>query len=392
MVCLYICFVISKVIQKEELNIVEKNQGGLRVNVLVLTRLPVIDASSRQRVYQFQEILKTDYGINLSIDPFYPYEDFIEYRSGKLNVGRLAMLFLLRINKILKCGNYDLVWVLRGLAPIESPFLFNFIKRKKIPIIFEFDDAIYLGEKASRLRTKLTRSWDKIHKYVSKSDAIIVGNKILGTWAEKYNHRVFNIPTGVDMNDYPIKKKIDSDGVFTIGWIGSSSTAPNLELVLPAIEEFSKKRKVKFIVLGGLPMSFENENIEYKDIPWSLENQMEILQQFDVGIAPLYDTPFNKGKCAYKIIQYMATGLPVIASPVGIQKDIIKNFNNGYLASDPKEWVDAFFSLANSIDLRKKMGVSSRVAAEENYDLRILARQLSDTIKSVYRDKLLKEK
>lgn len=101
------------------------------MNVLVLTRLPVIDASSRQRVYQFQEILKTDYGINLSIDPFYPYEDFIEYRSGKLNVGRLAMLFLLRINKILKCGNYDLVWVLRGLAPIESPFLFNFIKRKK---------------------------------------------------------------------------------------------------------------------------------------------------------------------------------------------------------------------------------------------------------------------
>jgi glycosyltransferase involved in cell wall biosynthesis len=357
------------------------------MNVLVLTRLPIIDASSRQRVYQFKEILKNDYGIHITISPFYPNDDFIKYRNGELGIISLTKYFVRRIKEISRYKKYDLIWVLRSVAPIEMPWVLKIIKKMEVPILFEFDDAIYLGEKATRLRTKLTRSWDKVHKYVEIADGIIVGNEILGEWAREYNKNVFVIPTGVNVDDYPIKTNFTSNKTFTIGWIGSASTAQNLEVVLPALKELSNIIKIKFVVLGGVPMSIDTENIEYHDVSWSLENQAKFLKEFDVGIAPLYDTPFNNGKCAYKIIQYMATGIPVIASPVGVQTDIINHYNNGFLANDTNEWVQAFLTLANSIDLRKKMGANSRIAAEKDYDITILASRIAETIKNVYSNK-----
>ncbi|WP_413488615.1 glycosyltransferase [Carnobacterium divergens] len=359
------------------------------MKVLVMTRLPEVDASSRQRVYQYKEILEKEHGIYLTVVPFYSKEIFLKYRQGKLSKMTLAKLLLTRRKELKQFKDFDLVWILRSLSPLENPNFLKKITKKKIPVIFEMDDAIYLGEKANRLRTKITRSWNHVEKYVSNSNAIIVGNEELKTWSLQYNKNVVVIPTGLDIGSYPKKKHIANDK-FTIGWIGSESTAPNLDLVIPAINEFSKNKNIRvvFIGLGNYSSKVKfHEDIEFINLEWSEEIQRNYLQKFDIGIAPLYNTPFNRGKCAYKVIQYMATGIPTVGSPVGVQKELFSSNEIGFSANDQEEWISMFNLLLNDNNLRLQLGKNSRMVAENNFDVAILANKIATVMKNIFEEK-----
>lgn len=359
------------------------------MRILVMTRLPEVDASSRQRVYQYKEILEKKHGIYLTIIPFYSKEIFLKYRQGELSKLKLAKLLMNRNRELKQFKNFDIVWILRSLSPLENPNFLKKITKKKIPIIFEMDDAIYLGEKASRLRTKLTRSWNHVEKYVSNADGVIVGNTELQDWSLKYNKNIFVIPTGLNVASYKMKNNSDTE-VFTIGWIGSESTAPNLELVIPAINEFAKDKKIKvvFIGLGNYSNKFKfNENVEFINLEWSEEIQNKYLQKFDIGIAPLYNTPFNRGKCAYKVVQYMATGIPTIGSPVGVQKELFCTNEIGFSANNQKEWISMFDLLLNDKKLRLQLGKNSRELAENYFDVNVLADKIAGVMNKIIEEK-----
>lgn len=359
------------------------------MKVLVMTRLPEVDASSRQRVYQYKEILEKKHGIYLTIVPFYSKEIFLKYRQGKLSKLKLAQLLLNRKKELKQFKNFDMVWILRSLSPLENPNFLKRITRKNIPIIFEMDDAIYLGEKANRLRTKLTRSWNHVEKYISNANAVIVGNTELEAWSLQYNKHAFVIPTGLDVASYKLKTTDDSD-LFTIGWIGSESTAPNLDLVIPAINKFAKDKKIRviFIGLGNYSTKLKfNDNIEFINLEWSEEIQHNYLQKFDIGIAPLYNTPFNRGKCAYKVIQYMATGIPTVASPVGVQTELFSSKEIGFNAESEEEWIRIFGLLLNDKKLRLKLGRNSREIAENTFDVDVLANKIAEVLYTIFEEK-----
>jgi glycosyltransferase involved in cell wall biosynthesis len=323
--------------------------------ILALVRPPSIDASSRYRVYQYADILSEKHKYNVDICPFYNDFEFIEYRNNRLSWYRIVTLYFNRIRQLLSIKEYEILWISRGVAPVETIYLIKRLK-KRLKIVYEFDDAIYLNEGSFRIRRILARNWKAVPEYTRLSDAVIVGNDFLKEWAEKLNKEVHVIPTGVDVPFYKKHTKQVNKGLhpITVGWIGTISTKPNLNIVLPVLRDISKVISIKYMQIGG--GKDNHKNLDYEYIEWSERDQLLWLNTIDIGIAPLYDTEFNRGKCGFKIIQYMAMGKPVIGSSVGVQSKIILDQQSGYLADSSEEWYKYLLLLSSDKNMRKKLG------------------------------------
>ena len=255
-------------------------------------------------------------------------------------------------------------------------FLCLLHKLKGDKIIFDFDDTIFI------LEPKRVRSM------INDSDIVIIGNNYLADYAKKYNKNVFVIPTSIDLDRIEKLKKNYSikDKKVIIGWIGSESTLKYLKEVKKLLEKLSKKYSLELWIIGpensldGLRF-FKNINI--KVIPWKLETEWKELSKIDIGIMPLLDDPWTRGKCGLKALQYMALGIPAIASNVGANKEIIQNGKNGFLASNEKEWIYYLEKLIKNPKLREKLGKAGRKTVEKDYSLEKNARKLAKIIKSL---------
>ena len=175
--------------------------------------------------------------------------------------------------------------------------------------------------------------------------------------------------------------KFKNNNTFTIGWIGTPSTADYLQLILPTLDKITSNKQAIFRVVGSGPINLPNINHEI--IHWTENTEIELLHSFDVGIMPLFDDQWAKGKCGYKLIQYMACKIPVIASPVGINDQIIDHGQNGFLASSQEEWYESFMTLIESPELRDKMGLEGREKVEQKYSLQVTASKFIEIIQSV---------
>jgi glycosyltransferase involved in cell wall biosynthesis len=191
--------------------------------------------------------------------------------------------------------------------------------------------------------------------------------------------RVVMIPTVVDVTRYTEKNLSRSSAIFTIGWIGSPITASYLRGVVQALEQMCRGGGARVCAIGSGPMDLPGVPLEI--IPWREETEGEEIQNFDVGITPLPDEPWARGKSGLKLIQYMACRLPVLASPVGVNTEIVEHGYNGFLASSIEEWIYALESLRADSELRHTMGVAGRRQVEEKYHLAVTAPKLVETIK-----------
>jgi glycosyltransferase involved in cell wall biosynthesis len=188
------------------------------------------------------------------------------------------------------------------------------------------------------------------------------------------------LPTVVDLEKFQYKTQTEKE-TFTIGWIGSPHTAKYLNTIQSALKELSLKTDVKIIFVGS--GDFVLDNVLYEKREWSESTEVEEIQEFDVGIMPLIDSPWERGKCGFKLIQYMASSKPVIASPVGVNVEIVKNGVNGFLAKNSEEWIKYFMVLKNNFNLRKEMSTAGRKIVEENYSLQIVAPKLTKIFKKL---------
>lgn len=342
-------------------------------HMLILPRYTTKGPSSRIRIYPYLPYLRKA-GFKCDVHPFFDDGYINALFMGKpKNIPSILNSYFHRLFVALKSKRYDLVWMQYELLPWLPYWVENIFLRGKTKLIIDYDDAVF--HRYDRHRLSLIRGalGNKIDRLMHSAEVVIAGNDYLAARAyQAGSKQVEIIPSVVDMKRYQKKAQGEcEDEIVRVGWIGSPTTAKFLLIIENAIKT-TLKNKSKFIVIGAkLPVVFERCSVE--SWTWSLEAEIDLIHKLDIGVMPLVDTPFERGKCGYKLIQYMACGLPVVASPVGINQKIVRHGENGFLAGNEREWIEAITTLQNNPLLRKEMGSKGREMVEERYALQVTA-------------------
>ena len=264
----------------------------------------------------------------------------------------------------------DVVCVQRLLL---NPFKLLLLRRFARKIVYDFDDAVMYGTKnesiTRRMRFKMT---------VARADAVFCGNHFLLAEAEKYGKgNLYYVPTVVDTGTYPVKVS-DNHQPFVVGWMGSSSTLRYLDDIGELFTAFRGKKGITFKFVADRPPDLEGEGIVFEK--WEKDGEKSSLLSFDMGIMPVRDDIWSRGKCGLKLIQYMASGLPSLTHPVGVACEMIENGVNGLLRQDLDGWKEATTQLSTDASLRSRMGKAARACAEEKYSLKLWGPKVAEII------------
>jgi len=350
------------------------------MKILVLTRYSRLGASSRLRFYQYLPYLN-ELGWTITIEPLLEDNYIADLYNNRSRDYRLIFTSYWRRLKVLTTSSrYDILWIEKELFPMLPSWFEELLGIFKIPYVVDFDDAIFHNYDLNpRWLVRLCLG-NKIDKVMKKAALVIAGNEYLANRARQAGtKRVEIVPTVIDINKYePMYERND---VFTVGWIGSPATSKYLDLIKSPLEKFNKCNHYKLVLVGA--GSFHANNVTIENRLWSEDTEVRDIQSFDVGIMPLPDDPWERGKCGYKLIQYMACGKPVIASPVGVNNDIVESGINGYLAHDEDEWVEAFRAIHDYPNMALKMGKQNREKIEKSYCIQVVANEIEALLRSI---------
>lgn len=350
------------------------------MKVLLLSRYGRVGASSRVRSYQYLPFLETQ-GVHVTVSPLFK-DSYLHslYSNRRINVYSLFQAYLRRVGRLFESRRFDLLWIEYELLPWMPHWAEKMLASFGIPYLVDYDDAIfhrYGMDPRRMIRFFLERKIDEVMRRASQ---VVVGNEYLAERARKSGaRRVSILPSVVDLNRYRIQKRM-SKGIFTVGWIGSPTTAPYLDLVGPAIKEFASSRDVGVVLVGSERVAINGIPTEVRE--WSEDREVDDIQSFDVGIMPLPNEPWALGKCGYKLVQYMACALPVVASPVGVNMEMVRDRWNGFLAEKKEDWVRALKTLYENPILRNELGKAGRGLVEEKYCLNVVAPRLLSVLRS----------
>lgn len=355
------------------------------MKILFIVPYPIQAASTRYRVEQYLPFLRA-HGIEPTVSRFIHSSDFFArlYEPGRVAYKGvyIAARTLRRLLDLGRVGRYDVVMIQREALPIGPPLFEKLAAVFNAPIVFDFDDAIYLhhASEANRWISWLKQP-KKTAEIIRISQHVIVGNQELAQYARKYNRRVSIIPSSIDMQRYVPKPNVPPDHAehVVIGWVGSNSTAQYLEPLASVFQDLAKSHHVRFHIVGGRPTL---PNVGAMFAPWILENEIKDLHGFDIGIMPLPDTPWTRGKGGFKAIQYMGVGIPAVASPVGINREFICDGVNGFLPDTLDEWYRVLAMLVEDGDLRRRIGRAGRETVATAYSLQANAPKLLDILLS----------
>lgn len=359
-----------------------------------------LSPASRFRIYQYLIYLRKD-GMKFKVAPSFPAKYFmsrplltrIDSFSGWLGkfifyAGVFMMIFK-RFYDVLRALRYDIVFIQREILPVHfPPFLERMFSKTNKIIIFDFDDAIYnvptkyRKEKKGRL-SAIFNDENIIPEIIKMSKMVIVANRHLYEYARKYHHHVIIIPTPVDTEKYSSLEKKESK-IVTIGWLGTSSNLIYLYDLKDVFREIARRYDfILKIVCNTKDVDFQMKELNIKVEKWNIDSEIDELRSFDIGVMPLRDDEWTRGKSGFKALQYMAMEIPTIASPVGVNKEIIIDGVNGFLASSTQEWIDKLSLLIKNRELRKKLGAEGRKTVEEKYSLEINTSLLLECLKKV---------
>ena len=336
-------------------------------DVLFLTRYGRMGASSRYRFLQYVPALEAA-GLTVHVSPLFDDRYLADRYAGRRALSGQLRALGTRIGALRKLDRHALVVVEKELLPfapllVETPWLSR-------PFVLDYDDAIfhqYDRHASAVVRWALGR---KIPSLMRRASLVIAGNRYLAHFATRAGaERVAVVPTVVDPSGCEPRTE-RSGGVFTIGWIGSPSTSGYLGAIAPALAAVCADGRARVLLVGAGDVTLPGVPVER--LPWSEETEARDIGRFDVGIMPLPDEPWAHGKCGFKLIQYMAHGLPVVASPVGANREIVDS-TCGVLAAGPREWTNALRSLRADPALRREMGAAGRARVEARYSLAVTA-------------------
>jgi len=336
-----------------------------------------ISPSQRFRLEQWAPHLAADHNTHLDFEPFESprltellYERGHVFKKGWWTLRDYAR----RAAVLKKAQSYDGVVIHREAALIGPAVYERLLAAEGIRIIYDFDDAIWSPGQAwgnglfSRLHfTSKTSSICKL------ATAVTTGNDFLADYARERNDTVFVVPTSIDLDRYPVLPEPPKDKPFTVCWTGSNSTLVHFEHAREPLEQLAKRIPLVVKVICNRPPERPIAGAELQFVLWSPEREALELGGCHVGIMPLPDNEVSRGKCGLKALQCMATGRPVVASPVGVNREIVRDGESGFHASSTTDWVDALSKLAADTALRHRLGRNARATVERGYSAEISA-------------------
>jgi len=344
--------------------------------ILFVCPYPINKApSQRLKFEQYYNIFKEN-GYEIKHISFIN-EDFwnIVYQKGKIlkKIFFTILGYIKRLFWVFRLKDYDIVYIHLWVTPF-GPSLFERIYRflsKKI--VFDIDDLVFLkhSSKANRYFMKF-KGTSKVIYLLKKADYVITCTEYLDSFAKKFNSQTKNIPSSVNTNVYTIKENYELKEPVHIGWSGSHSTSKYLLILEPVfIKLLEMKLNFIVIVFGDKNFLFNNKNIPLNTIEWSEEKEVETIKSFDIGVYPLPYEEWVYGKSGLKAIQYMACGVPTIATAVGSNLKIIKHHFNGFLVENNSidQWASTILFLINNKKIRENIGKNARVFIEKNYSV-----------------------
>lgn len=335
------------------------------LRVLALTKYDRLAASARMRFVQFQPGL-WDRGIDLQISPLFDDRYLKErFLSGRQKPEHVLRALLRRGRALVEARSWDLAVVCYELFPYLPP-LFEQVALYGLPYAFDFDDAIFHTYDQHPRAVVRRVLGDKLSRIIHGAKVVIAGSPYLYDYAKRSNPDVRLIPTVIDLERYRVATGPRPKRPFTVGWIGSPSTSSYLDLVAAPLQRLAQEGPVKLLAVGAAPRTIPGVEVEIR--PWSEEREVADLLETDVGIMPLTDTPWSRGKCAFKLIQYMACGLPVVASPVGANQEVV-TADCGAFAQSDDEWVAALRRFRDDPALGARQGAAGRTRAEARYSV-----------------------
>lgn len=366
----------------------KSDPGMSAARLLFLTKYARNGASSRYRSYQYLPYLENT-GCDCTVSPLFD-EGYLEhkYRAGGWRIGHLLRAFFGRVATLLRARKFDLVVIEYEVLPYFPAFFERMLNMLGIPYVVDYDDALF--HQYDNHKNILVR-WilgGKITRVMHRASLVVAGNRYLAEYARRSGaDQVAVVPTVVDLERYQAgKEPVEQGGIFTIGWIGSPSTARYLEMIAPALAAVCADGNARVRLIGSGPVDLPGVPVDL--VPWSEATEVEEIRRFDVGMMPLPDSPWERGKCGFKLIQYMACGLPVVASPVGVNSEIVEEGGNGFLAADHDAWIRALTSLRDDALLRQCLGAAGRDKVERQYSLRVTGPRLAKLLAEAARSPL----
>ncbi|HZS98872.1 MAG TPA: glycosyltransferase family 4 protein [Terriglobales bacterium] len=345
--------------------------------ILFLVAHPVEDASRRYRIEQFLPLLERA-GYECTVSEFSTPQLFEALHSkGKLAAKAFHSIYCSarRVVRLAALSKFDLIFIHREAFPFFTPAFENWVVSRHGKVVFSFDDAIYAAHPDASLlnhpwlyRFKYGRSLEQV---IARSFHVVAGNRTLEKYAERFNSKVTVIPTVVDCEKYQYKPVGDGTRPLVVGWMGSRSTASYLSSIAPVLRKLAATLpgRVEFRLFGCQDMQLDIPHATY--CPFRLQSELPDLRTLDIGLMPMPDSRWTRGKCAFKAIQYMAMGIPTVASPVGATQDLIQHNDNGLLADSSDQWFEHLQQLVSGADLRRRISLRARQTIEDNYSLQV---------------------
>lgn len=291
------------------------------------------------------------------------YVPYLRRMGMQVEVADLHVSAEARWKILATAAAYDSVCIHRAFL---SPTELRRLRRSAGRYVFDFDDAIMFRDSAHR-RFESWQRRARFRRMVAGARTVIAGNSYLAAWASRYRERVCVIPTAIDITAYP-ERRAERDREPVIGWIGTRINLMYLKPILPALTRLAHKRpdvKLKIVADGFVDVP----GVQVMKKRWSLEDEVDDLMSFQVGIMPLPDDPWTRGKCAVKILQYFAAGVPVVCSPVGTNLEVVEHGRNGYFAASEDEWVARLEELLANAERCKELGAAGRATVQRRYSI-----------------------
>lgn len=339
------------------------------LRVLTLARYGALGASSRLRQLQYLPALRAA-ALDLKVQSLFSDDDLLnKYQRGQYRWIDLLVIYVKRFSALRQRKEFDIVWIEKEALP-WLPLSVEFGLLSGVPYVLDFDDAIFHNYDLHRNALVRRFLGSRLDGLMASATLVVVGNDYLAQRAKIAGAPWVEVmPTVVDLERYSLPVyRLETRPIepLCIVWIGSPSTARYLELIAKPLQSLSKRLPIVLHVIGA---QFQISGVRVECVKWTEAVEIEAISAGHVGVMPLLDSPWEHGKCGYKLIQYMACGLPVVASPVGVNSQIVEHGVNGFLAISDDEWESALLQLLTQAQLRQRMGMAGRAKVEASYSI-----------------------